>query len=302
MADVAVVVNDAHADVEGVLRTAEVIHGEGHGVVADADVVQRHLHGCLLWHIAWLYAHDGRLLVAVAVIRRTGADAAVVCRVHDAQRKVTVVLAAPAPVDMEQLAAVEAIDDKGMTAAGGAPVVDDGSPRQHLGVDEVGPLRVAVVLAAQLCALHAEDVVQRWCYAALAGTARAVLVVHLYRCAAVGHQLGHGLLLGVGGVGGVAVEHQVPVECRLRLGLNKHLLAVGAPFRVTVIGTDVRHCAHGTVAAVSQRLCHGGGHAAGSAAVTVSVVQEVGAQQVVGGVLVPACGEHRGDGLLHRRQ
>ena len=234
-------------------------------------------HGFL--HIVLrLYSHDNLLVVVVAVV--AAAYALAVAGSQVGQVVQAVALSAPAPVDVVALVLV-AVGHEGMAHGGVGAAHVDGSSGGHLGVDDAVPLVVAghVGVGHEAYRRAVAEVFGK----GLVGVARlcprrGAGIVHLDGGSAVEHEVGHGLLLQVGGRG-VGVLHVVPVDGRA-CGNGVHVYLLGPCVEGGNLGGGL---GDRLLAVVVQDLGHGRGHAARHR--TAAAVERAGI--VVGGTLAP---------------
>ena len=90
---------------------------------------------------------EGILTHAVAVAAAAGSDAAGVARVENAYEEPTVAAASPAPVDMEEVVAIESVEHKGMTTAGREACKAHGIALGYVRVNHIKPIVNKVVTA-----------------------------------------------------------------------------------------------------------------------------------------------------------
>ena len=189
-----------------------------------------------------------------------------------------------------------------MAAAARLSAIEHRAARQQFGIDEVFPLGGGVELTLEIghTAVVAEVGVQclRHTRHRCAGTTvRAISIVHADRCATAGQQGCHRLGTGIGRfllarVGGL---HVGPIESDGRLRRHLH---VASPVPFTLIGRNLLRGAFGEsllLIVVVEHLRHGRGHTARHA---FGTVQEQGAIEIVGIVLVPRGLNEWGDGRL----
>ncbi len=221
------------------------------------------------------YAHDGAL-IGVEVHRAGG--------VHRRKGVESVIVAAPAKVEVEEGVCRVAVAHKAVSARTALPAIHHGAAGVEVGHQHLLPSPVAVVhhvVAVDGGAVF-EVVSQcrlgRGSSRADGGSAAARgAVVHLHRHAAVIEQRGHGGLLGGGACRREGGGHIGPVVG----GAGK----VGRQLPI-IGGVAVAARARGRMIPILHHLPHGGGHAAGDA--VVALIAVVGAELVVVGALIPS--------------
>ena len=143
------------------------------------------------------------------------------------QGKVAVATAVPTPIDMVTAIAVIAIDVEGVARTRVVVIgtIDNRAACLEFGLDQCGPLGIAIVVIAQVIGLEQQlgvlvilEVLHGTQDVLAIGTAARDGVVHLFHLTDVTHQVGYGRCLNSGVSAGVVIEHIVPVE-----GLGRQL-------------------------------------------------------------------------------
>ena len=134
---------------------------------------------------------------AVAVAAAAGTDAAVVARVEDTDEEPAVAAASPAPVEVEEVFAVEAVEHEGVAAARREAGEEHGIALLYFVVQHVEPVVDAVVIAfADVAAVVVSEVLDVG-FGAEVGTRRRS-VMHVDSLTAIVHQVGNSRILCIG--------------------------------------------------------------------------------------------------------
>ena len=261
----------------------------GHGCVELAQAVADHIPVVLRAVLRLLHTGNHHLVVLEGVAALRPADALLV-GVECGDGEVAVAHAAPSPVDVVEAVGIDAVEHEEVACilarhaavghwASGQQLVDE----RLLIVGHGGV--VALQTAHSLVVVEIAD--ERGADDDVVGTGAYRGVVALEGCAHVEAQLGHlGLLLGRGmGVLAVGGQDEVPVVGGVEVGGDGGLGGLGLIL-------------HGAVARVgpaviAHHLCQGRGHAARGTDTAVGllvvavVIRDVGAEVVVGCLLVP---------------
>ena len=217
------------------------------------------------------------------------------CLVIDARSQVvdaveSVAVAAPAPVEVVAPGGVGAIEDEGMAAGGvGTGVVDWLSGRE-LGVEQRAPGGIIVVVGVSISCTNVGRIFEEVPHGA--NDHVGIRTAAAYGAATVHHFDRHTTMVGEHADGLALVlqrclvkegGHQLPV-----IGRGAEVGRIG----VAMVGVGMGVLAKGGIVPVFHDLRHGGGHATDNGAAVAVGVE--GAVHVVGGALVPSCGEHHG--------
>ena len=154
---------------------------------------------------------------AIAIAAAACSDAAVVARIEDANEEPAVAAASPSPVEVEEVVAVETVENKSMATTRGVAGEEDRIALLNLFIKHVEPIVDTVVVALSYIATVVVAKVLDVGFGAEVGTRRRS-VMHVDSLTAIVHQVGNSRILCIGYMivfPVVGVLHVVPVNRRV---------------------------------------------------------------------------------------
>ena len=169
--------------------------------VGTIGVGQAKVEECILSH-------------AVTVATATCTDTAVIARIENSDEEPAVAAASPAPVHVEEVVAIEAVEHERMSAARREPGEADGIALRNVLIAHIEPIVYAVVAAiASVGTIVVTEILDE--DLSVEVRAGGWTIVHVYCLSAVVHQVGNGRVVHIGYLTifpGICVEHVIPVN------------------------------------------------------------------------------------------
>ena len=260
--------------------------------IADFPVVHRQLIslGRSLLIVWQTHTNDGILTHVITVGGQAGSYAAVIVWSQDIKSEITVIQATPSPVHMEETVHVIAVEHKGMSTTH----ISSGESYRMAGgqffVQEFVPASNGIITPAlDMRAIVVTKIIHQRIHALGEAGRRRWSVTHLTTHSHPVHQFRYGLLLSIGLITMIVVEHVLPIDDRASRNVSQlyTFLALSGLIFLHIAWNEPFRGRR--IAVVGHHLCNGRGHTPRCTTVTLCAIIIIVARtkQVVRMTLVP---------------